>query len=257
MYWGNSNKKVKGRLNFKYKKQKISTLRIAMYVLPLTIIVLSIVTVVFAMDYEKKINSTKTVVSSEVIEDDQDKNKDSLIIVNETHKLSRSYSPSIVSCKGVLCNEIAKNDLEKLIDAANKNGYKLELTCGYTTESEQQRIYDEKIESVMKSDPSCTKVKAIIEVNKMMGASDSDEHRTGLLFDFKVKGQSAESFQDSDAYKWMLRYAPEYGFILRFPKSKEFKTRIYFNPNSFRFVGRSNAKNMQITGTCLEEFVDS
>ena len=62
MYWGNSNKKVKGRLNFKYKKQKISTLRIAMYVLPLTIIVLSIVTVVFAMDYEKKINSTKTVV---------------------------------------------------------------------------------------------------------------------------------------------------------------------------------------------------
>ena len=76
----------------------------------------------------------------------------------------------------------------------------------------------------------------------------------GLAVDFN---EVTEGFANTKAYKWLLKNAENYGFILRYPKEKEDITGVIYEPWHWRYVGKENAIEMNEKNMCLEEFVDS
>ena len=66
-----------------------------------------------------------------------------------------------------------------------------------------------------------------------------------------------EGFGKTAAGKWLKEHSKEYGFILRYPKGKEYITGIDFEPWHFRYVGKEAATIIMDNGITLEEFVES
>ena len=77
------------------------------------------------------------------------------------------------------------------------------------------------------------------------------EQQTGLLvrLDDDVKGR----FENSAAYKWLIRNAADYGFVLRYP-AQENVGGLAFSPNLYRYVGVENAYNMRAYNMTFDEY---
>jgi len=84
----------------------------------------------------------------------------------------------------------------------------------------------------------------------------ASEHQTGLAADILEEGRGMDAtFANTSFGKWLAAHAPEYGFILRYPRGKEDVTRVVFEPWHFRYVGREAALEMAQTDEVLEEYL--
>lgn len=246
MYWGKQNKKVRGKLRFK-KRKKVSWIKLSIWVMPICILALSVVTVIIATDREKVIQADKAVVSDKIVGNTAVENEEKLLlVVNEANPLPKDYEVKLKSLEGFQFNEIMVKDLETLLKDARRQGHGVKITRGYTDADEQTKWYEETVSRIAAENPQYTRVQAILEADKCIGKADTDEHRTGLLVDFE--GNEA-------LYTWLLMNAPKYGFVQRYPKGKEVKSHRKFTPNVFRYVGVDFAQKMQLTGMCLNEYV--
>lgn len=59
----------------------------------------------------------------------------------------------------------------------------------------------------------------------------------------------------SEVYSWLAENAWQYGFILRYPESKEELTATDYEPWHYRYVGREHAEAIYKSGLCLEEYL--
>ena len=104
-----------------------------------------------------------------------------------------------------------------------------------------------------------TREEAEREASSYSARPGESEHQTGLCLDFttsKMGGQLNESFEKTDAFKWLSQNAYKYGFILRYPKDKVALTGYDYEPWHYRFVGRQAASEMREYGQCLEEYLE-
>ena len=87
----------------------------------------------------------------------------------------------------------------------------------------------------------------------------ASEHQIGLAIDFLTDNHSSlnEEFGNTAAGKWLAVHGYEYGFILRYPKDKEYITGIGFEPWHYRYVGKEAAARIQEQNLTLEEFLDT
>jgi LAS superfamily LD-carboxypeptidase LdcB len=83
----------------------------------------------------------------------------------------------------------------------------------------------------------------------------TSDHQTGLGLDLYLPGYSGQKFAETDEYKWLLENAHKFGFIFRYPQSKENITGYSFEPYHLRFVGQYHAALIYETGLSLEEYV--
>ena len=65
-----------------------------------------------------------------------------------------------------------------------------------------------------------------------------------------------DGFKNTEAYKWLLEHAADYGFILRYPEGKEDITGIIYEPWHYRFVGVYYAKLLTDKQVTLEEYFE-
>ena len=170
-----------------------------------------------------------------------------ILLVNESHRLAADYVPEglvnlynqrhsfrMASSEIYLTRETYEA-MEKMFhaaEAADMNGYI--VTSGYRSYQRQQEVYAE-------SEPG----KA-----QQPGAS---EHQTGLAFDVTV--ETAEGFESTPQYGWLMAHAHEYGFIQRYPANKADVTGISYEPWHYRYVGVDAATRMHASGQTLEEFL--
>ena len=63
-----------------------------------------------------------------------------------------------------------------------------------------------------------------------------------------------ESFADTDEGRWLKAYAPMFGFIIRYPKGKEAVTGYAWEPWHIRYVSKSLALYLALTGLTLEDY---
>ena len=78
------------------------------------------------------------------------------------------------------------------------------------------------------------------------------EHQTGYTMDF---GPIDDSFEQTDAYSWLTINARKFGFVLRYPKSKQTITGYVFEPWHWRYVGVDLATKISATpDQTLEEY---
>ncbi len=169
-----------------------------------------------------------------------------LRVVNESDPLDKDYVPELITISGIEVNSLSAVNLEEMISDAESQGVTLTLKAGYVSYDEQAKLHDKTFEKLKKSD-SLSQIKAEAETKKICPVEGASESQTGLLVEF-------ESPVNSDAYKWLVKYSVNYGFILRYPEAKEAETGMTFNPNLYRYVGKDAAQNIRRYDMSLEEY---
>lgn len=170
-----------------------------------------------------------------------------LRIVNEADPLDKDYVPELCEVNSVKVNALAVDSLTEMLTAAEKDGVSLKLTGGYVSYEQQAKLHDE-VYNKLRAGGEYSQIKAEAEAKKLCPLEGTSESQTGLLLEFN-------SAQDSDAYKWLVKYSINYGFILRYPQSKESETGMTFNPKLYRYVGKEAAANIRRYDMSLEEYI--
>ena len=85
----------------------------------------------------------------------------------------------------------------------------------------------------------------------------TSEHHLGLAADILSTGiySLEQSFENTDAFRWLKAHCAEYGFILRYPKDKEDITGVIYEPWHYRYVGVEAATVIMSRGISLEEYL--
>lgn len=177
-----------------------------------------------------------------------------LMNVNKFYTLSETYVPE--NLRNIeLSYAYGEEGENKLIDyaydkfldlwqAANEQGFYLMVTSSYRDYESQKEIYDYRVstQGERKADETAAR-------------PGHSEHQTGLVIDMTSKTEPlADSFSNSEAYKWLKENAYKYGFIERYPEGKTYLTG--YNPESWhwRYVGEEAAKLIHDEDITFDEY---
>lgn len=185
-----------------------------------------------------------------------------LLLVNKDHPLSKDYEASITfeEVDGEPMDARIVDAYNEMKTAAKAAGYDLYLGSAYRSIEHQQYNYDWNVDFYMEEGLSEAEAKAKTE--ELIAVPGYSEHHTGLALDIL----DAEWFQTHDdpyqadydtqeSQHWLVKHAPDYGFILRYPKGKEKETGINYESWHFRYVGIENAKYITEHQLTLEEYL--
>ena len=179
-----------------------------------------------------------------------------LILVNRDYILPEGFEPPelVHSVKGdsdskLLDSRVAPHYNEMYL-AAQKDGIDLYTVSGYRSYSRQKTNFENKISTYM--DKGMSRTKATQEAATIILPPGTSEHNLGFAMDICSLEQS---FENSKAFAWLKENAEDYGFILRYPKDKQDVTKIIYEPWHWRYVGVENAKAINASGKCLEEYL--
>lgn len=183
-----------------------------------------------------------------------------LIIVNKQHPIPDNFS---LSCERVAENQFADSrmadQLLAMLDAAKQDGVPLYIVSSYRSLQRQQTLYQQTYNDHLAS--GMTPQQAKVATEAYQAPPGTSEHATGLAFDivgaewFNTHTDLTTDFDQTPAYEWLYTHAPEYGFILRYPKDKEEITGYSYEPWHYRYVGKENARAIMQQGITLEEYV--
>lgn len=187
-------------------------------------------------------------------------NSPELKLVNRENTLLQDYEPELsdvtkysssgktrriaAPCYDALC---------ALMDASHAAGMNTRLVSGYRSYATQKSNYDANVKSYIKKGYSEAKAVAITQRTIMPpGAS---EHQYGYAADIAESSSLDTGLEKTKAYTWLAKNAPDYGFILRYPKNKQSITGVSYEPWHFRYVGVYHARIITQNGVCLEEYI--
>lgn len=128
---------------------------------------------------------------------------------------------------------------EKLFRQSEEQGLSLYGVSGYRSFERQRESYDKRRGSFSTAPPG------------------GSEHQTGLALDVSCPDiclSLDERFAETPEGKWLAKHAPLYGFVLRYPKGKEYITGYTYEPWHIRYVTKSLALYLTLTGLTLEEY---
>lgn len=185
---------------------------------------------------------------------DTSETKDSdslLVLVNKYNHLPDNYKPSdLVYVDGAYGNKvpfrsILKDSFIELQNAAKEEiNINLMPTTAFRNQSFQTTLYNNYVASDGKE-----------KADTYSARPGYSEHQTGLAIDLKNTALSNVRLTD-DNYNWLENNAYKYGFIIRFPKDKEFITGYQFENWHIRYVGKKVAKTIYENKLTLEEYID-
>lgn len=176
------------------------------------------------------------------------------MLVNKYYNLNKDYEPDdLVTIKtdhswGAYGeNKIRKEVYNAFIDMWNNakaNNIYLMINSSYRPYSDQERVYNNYKESLGETG-----------ADKIAARPGYSEHQTGLALDiFCTTNSSTKTFAESDAYRWLLDNAHNYGFILRYPEGKEHITGYAFESWHYRYVGKDLATKIYNENITFDEY---
>ena len=161
------------------------------------------------------------------------------IVVNKKYGLSKDYTYQ----NNKQMFDKATNAFNKMQQDAQKDGINLYIISRYRSYSLQKWLYD-KYKSESK------------DVDTFSAKAGYSEHQTGLAFDLNDSKTSVrDSFEFTDAYKWLKENAYKYGFILRYPEKSSKKTGVENETDHFRYVGKDVAKEIYLKNWVFEDYI--
>lgn len=186
-----------------------------------------------------------------------------LILVNLDNRLDEAYVPEdltdlIHTRKDREAQQMrlaAAKSLEAFLKAAYAAGHSdVTVTSAYRSYVYQSSLFETRLRQNKITYGEALAEAKTAEFTAYPGAS---EHQSGLCCDMHNLPSAMQSFASQEAYTWLYEHAADFGFILRYPKSKEDVTGIKFEPWHFRFVGRYHAQRIMESGLCLEEYLEN
>lgn len=180
-----------------------------------------------------------------------DLTKGNLMIVNKFNYLKENYEPNEITSISLSYsygnNKVSKETNDAYIEmakAAKNNGIQLMANSTYRTYKRQDEIYKDFYYS-----------KGISYADKYAARAGYSEHQTGLAIDIFTTGNSTTSnFEESDAFKWLSTNAHKFGFILRYPKGKEYLTGYNYESWHYRYLGINTATKVYNEGITYDEY---
>jgi len=136
----------------------------------------------------------------------------------------------------------AANNFMKMADAATLDNIVIKNASGYRSYNYQVNLYDNYVKKDGKE--------AADTYSARPGFS---EHQTGFALDINMDNIN---FYETIEYQWLSKNAYKYGFILRYPKDKEYITGYKFEPWHYRYVGRKHSKKIYENNLTLEEYIE-
>ena len=172
---------------------------------------------------------------------------DLLKIVSARYPLEKTEVPELSDFQGYKVNSIMLSDIKKMFDAAKDKGISLKIKSAYISYDEQEKLFEKKLKEVNR-DGKFSQVRASAMASADVSRAGESEAQLGMLVDFDISNSKAKAFLEREGI--------EYGFILRFPDTKEDLTHHNYSASVFRYVGSEYAGKMRTLNMCLEEFSD-
>ena len=175
---------------------------------------------------------------------------DDYVLVNKHRQLSSEYIPDdlvtideeYVKADGEI--EIERNVAKAfydMADDASKEGLELMVSSGYRSYKDQEEITNTYLELYGQN-----------YVDNYVAKPGFSEHQTAMSLD--IASKSVATFIESDEYSWMMDNAYKYGFILRYPRSKEDITGYKCEAWHYRYVGKKIAKYIKENNITYDEY---
>ena len=155
------------------------------------------------------------------------------LIANKTYSLPASYAPGDLTAE---CTAAFKT----MQAAAAKSGIDLYIVSGYRSYATQQSVYNRYVSRDGRA-----------EADTYSARPGHSEHQSGLAMDLN---SLYASFAYTAEGKWLAANAYKYGFIIRYPKSKQSVTGYIYEPWHVRYLGKELAADVYKSGLCLEEY---
>lgn len=181
-----------------------------------------------------------------------------LLLVNKQHPVPENHSFELGTIAGSMkCDARILPELFAMLQAAKDEGVYLAVCSPYRDITRQQKLFERKIKTHMGNGYSY--MEAYKKASQIVTVPGASEHQIGLALDIISNDYTVlnEGFEKTSAGKWLKEHCCEYGFILRYPKGKEYITGIDYEPWHFRYVGKEAATIIMSKGITLEEFVES
>src|SRR5574344_433342 len=174
--------------------------------------------------------------------------KNILMIVNKYYYLSSTYEPNDLRTidkaysKGVnnKLRDVAASAFERMAAAAKLDNIIIFNQSAYRSYNVQSNIYNRSVSQY-----------GVSVSDKTSARPGNSEHQTGLALDVNM---ISDTFETTDAFKWLTSNAYKYGFILRYPKGKDKITGYSYEPWHYRYVGEDIAKQIKDEGITFDEY---
>lgn len=174
-----------------------------------------------------------------------------LMLVNGDHSLPEGYEIELTELSnGQRVASVMYEQLQAMFDDMREQGVYPVVASGYRTPEKQQSLMDEKILQLQAEGLSMEE--AVKEARKWVNPVGCSEHQSGLAVDINADGVHSTG---KEVYNWLAAHAWDYGFILRYPKSKRHITNTSYEPWHYRYVGIEAAQKIRDWNVCLEEYL--
>jgi D-alanyl-D-alanine carboxypeptidase len=176
-----------------------------------------------------------------------------LTLLNANYKLPDGYVPELVPAipgSGESLDKRVQPYYEKMYNAAKAEGVYLTPYSGYRSIATQTRLHTNKVNSYKSQGYSDYEAEKMATRWSMLPGCS--EHNFGVAMDIC---NTNDDFNMTEQYAWLQEHAEEYGFIERYKGDKEQYTGVANEPWHWRFVGVENAKKINASGLCLEEYL--
>ena len=158
---------------------------------------------------------------------------DEIVVANKHYPMSKDYYPGE--------NATAKAAFLKLIAQMKEEGYAISNNySGFRSYATQAQLYQSYVNQEGQA-----------AADRYSARPGYSEHQTGLAFD--VIGTDGKLVEDAGAAQWLLDHAPDYGFVVRYPRGKESVTGYMHEEWHLRYIGKE-AKDIAASGLTLEEY---
>ena len=172
-----------------------------------------------------------------------------LVLVNKNTYLDSTYIPENLkdvsnwyAYEGRKLENTAYEAYIEMFNAAKEEDLHLILNNGYRSYESQNQLFEEYKRDYGER-----------QADQMTTRAGFSEYQTGLALNiFAYYGD--EDFVDTDEYTWLSNNAHKYGFILRYPKDKEYITKYEFESYHYRYVGIEVATQIYTENITLEEY---
>ena len=180
----------------------------------------------------------------------------SLTLVNPWTPLPAGWQVTLTDVGGGhRVDKACAADLNAMLSACRAAGFSPLICSSYRTQSTQQYLFDRKVGQMeakgLRGESARQAAAAIV------APPGTSEHQLGWAVDIVDKSYQVldEKQANTPAQKWLMAHCWEFGFLLRYPADKQAVTGIIHEPWHYRWVGRENARAIQKTGLCLEEYL--
>jgi len=205
------------------------------------------------LDYKEIITRINSNLDYEFYTDsnEADLSKEMYTLVNKYNYLNKNFVPdNLVTITGIYARDkaqlvdVAYDNFVKMADAARLENLTIKVTTGYRSYNFQSTLYNNYV-----------KADGVKNADTYSARPGYSEHQLGYSADLtNAKNVSFDNFENTDEYKWLQENAYKYGFIMRYPKDKEYITGYMFESWHYRYVGVEIATYIYENNITYEEY---